>query len=257
MSQLPTVDLNSIISIEEFKNNSTVYDNLGIPLINRFACQLQAPQQYKSEKAGWLDFQVLSVDCPGISITTVDSELNGVNRFYFKNRSYDGLMITFLESSELTMRNFFFQWMQSALKIDPSTGGVVRNYLNDVVAPEFRLIPLDFSGKGRRVDIFRDVFPTKIQDINYNYASYNEIVRCTVTFNYRFHSVETLSGDDPTLLPKASNVTSEPESSTKSSIIPSGVVATASAVTSPTIPSVSSFTGGGGTFGGGGSSGGF
>ncbi|NCP97768.1 hypothetical protein GW796_05945 [archaeon] len=201
MSELKSLDLNNVLDIEEFKNKSTIYDNLGIPLINRYACLLNAPNIYKFQENGWLEFQVISVDCPSINITTVDSELNGVNRYYFKNRSYDSLMITFLETSELTMRNFFYQWMQSALHIDTATGGITRNYLSDIVASNFAIMPLDFEGKARRVDRFRNVFPTKIQDINYNYSSFNEIIRCTVIFNYQFHNIETIDDTlDPTHL---------------------------------------------------------
>lgn len=194
------LDCRKFLDIETLKNNSTIYDNLGIPLVNRFACLLQGPKGKIAQldsKPEWLNFQVLSVDCPGISINTNDSELNGVNRYYFKGRSYDDLQITFLETSELTLRDYFALWMKEAVHIDTVNGGVERRYITDIVAENFFLAPLDYKGIARRGDRFRGVFPIKIQDINYNYATAGEIVKTTVTFKYMFHEVETVheSGD--------------------------------------------------------------
>lgn len=191
---IPGLDLRNMLDINEFKNRSTIYDNLGIPLSNRFACLLNAPKISKFKSNGWLEFQVLSVDCPGITLDTQKMELNGVNRYYFKGRSHDSLQISFLETSELTLRDFFYQWMQQAVNINLD-GGVTRGYLEDIVAPDFAIMPLDFSGVARRVDRFRKVFPTKIQDMNYNYGSAGEVIKTTVTFEYYFHSVETVNMD--------------------------------------------------------------
>jgi len=193
-STLKAIDFKNFLDIEDKKKSSTIYDNLGIPLTNRFACLLNAPKKVKFQGNGWLEFQVMSVDCPGIAIDTVQQELNGMNRYAFKSRQHDALSITFLETSELTLRDFFYQWMKDCYDVK-STGGVRRDYLQPNMASNFAIIPLDFIGKGRRVDRFRDVFPTKIQDINYNYAQAGDIVKTTVTFQYMWHGVETVNMD--------------------------------------------------------------
>lgn len=196
-SGLPSMDLKQFLDIDQFINNTTLSDNLGVPLVNRFVCLLNAPKfGGDSDKNGWLEFQVLSVDCPGISIETNTMDLNGVQRFNFKGRSYDDLMITFMETSELTLRNFFFQWMNKAVNVTDS--GVKRSYLNDIVASNFVVAPLDFKGVVRRVDRFEKVFPIKIQDINYNYGTAGEMVKTTVTFKYMFHRIDNIdsSGRD-------------------------------------------------------------
>jgi hypothetical protein len=188
-SPITGMDLKYFLDLDAYKVNSSVYDNLGIPVTNRFACLLNGPKQLGEN--GWLEFQVMSVDCPGISIETNTMELNGINRYSFKGRSYDDLQITFLDTSDLALRDYFYKWISLAVNID-SIGGVRRSYLSEIQATDFVIAPLDSFGVARRCDRFFNTFPIKIQDQNYNYATAGEIIKTTVTFKYMFHKIDTI-----------------------------------------------------------------
>lgn len=182
-------DFNKYLNIEYFKSNSSLYDNLGIPLTNRYACLLTPPPNLSNSAS--LDFQVLEVNCPSISLETGVMQLNGVNRYYFKSREHDDLSITFLETSDLLLRDYFYQWIALGVDIN-DTGGVSRGYLEDITAPSFSIMPLDQTGRATKSDIFESVFPTRIQDINYNYSTSGDIIKTVVTFKYLFHFIDTI-----------------------------------------------------------------
>ena len=178
------------LNIDWIKNNSTLSDNKGIPLLNRFVCLLNAPSKggtTKFAKNGWLELQVLSVDIPNFSIEPVEQELNGTKKFYFKGRGDSDLGITFLETPDLLLRRFFYAWMQMA--IDISESGVKRNYMADYMPTpsEFFILPLDFMGKPRYGDRFINIFPYDISGISYNYAEAGEVIKTTVKFKYMYH----------------------------------------------------------------------
>lgn len=188
------VDYKTVLNSQDFLLNSSLYDDLGIPFVNRFVALIPSfPTGVNYPFNTPFHFQVMSVDCPGLTITNGEMELNGANRYYFKTRSYDDVMISFYESSDLKLRTFFYEWMYFAVGIDNVNGGVNRKYLNTVIAPDLIVAPLDAKGKAHKGDHFRNIFPTKIQDINYNYASANEIVKTTVTFKYMFHDIEYIT----------------------------------------------------------------
>lgn len=180
------------LSVDWIKNNSTLADNKGIPLVNRFICLLNAPVGPNDSgilsKNGWLELQVLSADVPNFSIEPVDQELNGAKRYYFKGRGDSDLGITFLETPDLLLRRFFYAWMQMAIDIEEGSG-VRRNYMaNYMPTPsEFVIVPLDFAGIPRFGDRFVNVFPYDVSGISYNYADAGEIIKTTVKFKYMYH----------------------------------------------------------------------
>lgn len=178
------------LTVEWAKAKSSLADNTGIPLINRFCCYLNAPTTLG--KNGWLEMQVLSVDVPNIGIDPVEQELNGVKRYYFKGRNDADLGITFLETPSLKLRKFFFQWLQLAINISDS--GVVRNYMQDYMPTpcDFFIFPLNFEGKGVNCDRFTNVFPYDISSISYNLGEPNEVIKTTVKFKYMYHHITSL-----------------------------------------------------------------
>jgi len=190
-----SLDLKEFIEIDWFKRTSTLADNLGIPLSNRFAMLLNAPKSPAFQKNGWLEIQVLSADCPDLSLEMGSQELNGTQRYFAKGRSDGDLQVTFLETPDLSLRRFFFAWMSVALKVDKD-GSTRRGYLEEYVASELKIAPLDFEGKAHYADRFIDAFPYKIADINYNYGASNEMIKTVVYFKYRVHDVVGMDNDD-------------------------------------------------------------
>lgn len=187
------IDLSQFMDVDWVKTQSTLADNLGIPLTNRFACLLNAPAGDATlKKNGWLEIQVIGVDCPNISIDSAELELNGLRRFYFKGRTDGDLTITFLESSDLVLRRFFYEWIKQAVDID-FTGGVKRHYMSEFAASDIIVAPLDFEGKAHYGDRFIKIFPVNIHDITYNYGTNNDIIKTAVTFKYMFHQVASMT----------------------------------------------------------------
>lgn len=186
------------LNVDWVREHSTISNGLGIPLINRFACFLNAPRKGGVDKElfkhnGWLEMQVLSVDCPNFGIDPVEQELNGAKRFYFKGRDDADLGITFLESPSLLLRRFFYDWMQSAVTVDSS--GVRRGYMAEYMPTpsEFIMFPLDYKGQATYCDRFINVFPYDVSGISYNYAEAGEVIKTTVKFKYMYHHITKLN----------------------------------------------------------------
>lgn len=191
------IDLSTFLNIDAYKNNSTLSDNLGVPLLNRYVCLLNAPTQSSGifSKNGWLELQVLSVDCPALTVDFAEFELNGVKRFYGKGLTHDDLQITFLETPDLSLRRFFYAWQSLAVKAS-STEGTTRLYQDQFTCKELKIAPLDFEGKAYYADRFIGAFPTRIADINYNYGTSGEMLKTIVTFKYEFHDVVAMDNSD-------------------------------------------------------------
>lgn len=199
------MDFKNFLDIDWVAEQSTLANNLGIPLSNRFVCLLNAPkiltdgavntQGAQLSKNGWLEIQVISVDCPDISLESAELELDGKKRFYFKGRSDGDLTIGFLESPDLIVRRFFYTWMQYALDVQDK-GKVVRHYMNEFTASDMIVAPLDFNGQAHYGDRFLKVFPVKINSLQYNYSNDNDVIKTEVTFKYVIHRVVSMPGMD-------------------------------------------------------------
>lgn len=186
----------NFIDIEYFKNYSTISDDHGIPLANRFVCLLNAPKSDKFKQNGWLELQVASAELPSISIDPTELELNGAKRFFFKGRTDADLSITFYETPDLLLRRFFFSWMQDAVKV--TTEGVVRHYMSEYMPSpsEFLLFPLNYKGDAYYCDRFINIFPYDISGVSYNYSRAGEIIQTTVKFKYMYHYITALNSSD-------------------------------------------------------------
>lgn len=184
----------NFINIEEFKLKSTVNDNHGLPLANRFVCLLNAPNKDRFKNNGWLEFQVASVELPSITIDPVDVELNGARRFFFKGRTDADLSITFYETPDLLLRRFFFSWLQDAFKVD-AVSGARRSYMSEYMPEpsEFLIFPLNFNGDAYYGDRFINAFPYDISGISYNYSRAGEVIQTTVKFKYTFHHITSIT----------------------------------------------------------------
>jgi hypothetical protein len=203
---MPTTNDNNLLhwlNIDWVRQHSTLANDLGLPLVNRFACFLNAPKYSEQDPEmfkhnEWLEMQVMSADVPNIGIEAVEQELNGTRRFYFKGRNDDDLGITFMESPSLTLRRFFYNWMQLAIDISEKNG-VKRKYMDKYMPSpsEFLIFPLDYKGQASYCDRFINVIPYDISGISYNYAEAGEVIKTTVKFKYMYHHITPLNNSDP------------------------------------------------------------
>ena len=191
------IDLRRYASNSNFWNNSTLQDKYGILRQSRFVCLLNAPEklagQFKDLKGnGWLEWQVLAVSCPDVMISTQEMEINGWPRYYLETRRDADLSITFMESSNLIVRTFFYAWMNAGY----NQIKMHRNYIEDVEAKEMKIIPITHDNRGVRADVFRGVFPYQINNLDYNMESGEGILKTEVKFKYLFHTLENINSSE-------------------------------------------------------------
>lgn len=168
--------------------NSSLADEHGLLKANRFMCLINSPLNNND----WLEWQVLSVNTPNFNFEMGNMEINGQSRYYVKTRSDNTLTVTFLESADLSVRTFFYDWMNFGF--NQETGK--RMYMDEFKASDFKVVALDWKGDGIRCDTFRDVFPTAINSLDYDLTSENSFLKIEVTFQFRFHVIEKLKQGD-------------------------------------------------------------
>ena len=138
---------------------------------------------------GELSWNIFKVDCPSIKLGVDAREIDMIPRFTIKNYEYDDLSVSFIESSELKFRYFFYQWMTKALGPDSYT----RNYYSHVVASSFEIHPIDFNGNSSIADVFHEILPYDINSINYDIMDDGtQTALTTVKFKYMRHLMKKL-----------------------------------------------------------------
>lgn len=182
----------NFLDVDKFIENSALQDGNGLLRPNRFLCLLNAPKIPMLGDNGWLEWQVLSVSCPNIGLDTESMEVNSWPHYYLKTRNDTDFTITFLETAEMTVRTFFYSWMNYGF--NQMSGR--RSYIDDVEAKEMKVIPLNWKGEGIKADCFYGVFPIDISGIEYDFGTDDTMLKTTVKFRFMFHTVEWTSSRD-------------------------------------------------------------
>jgi len=103
------------------------------------------------------------------------------------------LTITFFESNNLDIKNYFYSWI-NAIYTDKDDNMYMQRYLYDDVVGKFAVYHIGQDGQANnsKCDVFDDVYPTNLQNINYNIEQENSLVEIAVTFSYRFHTLRLI-----------------------------------------------------------------
>lgn len=201
-----TLNFNSFMSVDTFMKNSILNDNRysnGVMRLNRFVGVMDI-QKIKSgtmfeafkhnndvEDYGndFLAWNIFKVDCPSLRLGIDSKEVDMLPRYYFKSWENDDLSISFIESADMKMRHYFFEWMECALHSVSYT----RHYYDDVKSNWFVIYPLNNVGVAERYEIFLDLVPFDINSINFDVSDNGEqTVLTTVKFKYIRHRVLSL-----------------------------------------------------------------
>ena len=137
------------------------------------------PSELLTEELTW---NAIEVSTPGVTLGVTGANINGRPVYYAQERADQDLQITFLEDASLSCRRFFEGWMQ--LMFNPFDK--LREYPLFFQSDNVTISSTNPSGKIEYEDIFIDVFPFQISDINYN-KSGNEITKTAVSFKFRTH----------------------------------------------------------------------
>jgi hypothetical protein len=151
---------------------------------------LDIPAKFKGSKTGdWLEWQVLNAYCPDITVETEAIEVNALPFYYLKSRTDQQLEIGFLDSSDLTVRAFFYDWINAGFDLITRK----RVYIDDISSEKMKIFPLDYKGRATRADVLYHVFPVAISSIDYDLQSENQFVKTSVKFIFRYHTCESIT----------------------------------------------------------------
>jgi hypothetical protein len=194
------MDLKKYLDINNFVNNSAFNDagvnDAGLLRLNRFIGVLHAKDfsnlstvfggTKAFNRSEYLTWNIMKIDVPEFKIGIETKEVDAIPRYYFKTWEYSDLSISFLESSDLDMKHYFFSWMTYALNAKT----FVRRYYDDVKADQFIIYPIDNDGGNSMIEIFYEVVPFSVSSFNYDVTDEgNSVALTTVKFKYIGHEV--------------------------------------------------------------------
>jgi len=163
----------------------------GIARANRFEVFITPPTGagYSSLNSSALlrhmSFVCESVEIPSQTLATAESKINGLPvipvpySFSYSNQ----INLTFKLSEDYRERNMLLLWQDLVYK--PGRGF---SYYNEYVGT-IVVRPMNTSEKINQEFIFRNCFPTAVQELRYDWGSMNENLKQGVTFS--FYSMET------------------------------------------------------------------
>lgn len=164
----------------------------GLLRSNRFVVGVKCGKKlFSLSKSGeeTLLWNATNVSCPGIDVEFGDGELNGVRRHYMKTRSDSDLSITFLETPDLEIRRLFNQWIDAGVRIGDDGNSVRRNYISDIYG-QVTVAPLTVMGNTYYHDVFTNCFPYSVNNLEYDIAAENGILKTEVKFKFGVHRCE-------------------------------------------------------------------
>ena len=134
----------------------------------------------------FLTDNTLSMEVPGFELTDAQTPL----RHSIENRNTGNISVTFYEDVNLSVRTAMWHWMDFIVRHRADDDNFERHYLDDIQG-SITCIPLLPNGKmASRKEVFKYVFPTVINPVNYDTSEENIIGKTTVTFRYRYHYVD-------------------------------------------------------------------
>jgi hypothetical protein len=178
-------DYTEHLHIDNFISNSGLNSQYGLLRPNRFICKIGTATRTIPKDMQW---DVLEFQCPGISLSLGESEVDAHMHYYLKTRSDTELSIVFLETADLKIRKFWHDFMKDGFDHENQK----RNYIEKISIRDMKIIPIDSKGYGKYCDYFDKVFPFEISELQYNMESEDSILKTTVKFKYSFHKVQAV-----------------------------------------------------------------
>lgn len=177
------------VSVDTFIARSFITTSKrGLLRSNRFVIEFHTPKAFSPSgiKVGELMYNALAVACPNISVETGGMEINSWMQWYYKTRNDTDLSVTFLESADLKVRKFFESWINYGY----DNRARKRRYIDEIVAPYFKVWPLDANGQRSTCDVFTEVFPYEVNGLEYNVSDENNILKTEVKLKFKLHYIE-------------------------------------------------------------------
>ena len=176
-------DINQFVA-HSFLGDGSGAHRAGILRLNRFVGLLSVNAEE------FLAWNIFKISCPAITLGVKSSEVDMIPRYYFENWEFSDLTVSFIESADLAIRQYFFNRMNRCLNIDTYD----RQYFDTTKISSFKIYPLDNAGNAVVCDSFYDLVPFNISVIDYDMADEGGTVALTtVSFKYVKHKVEKVA----------------------------------------------------------------
>lgn len=117
---------------------------------------------------------------PARTLLVADHKHIGAPFRYPYSQTYDPVSFTFYADKDLNARRYFDIWQTMVINIMDNSMNFWDEYTSDI-----KITQLDRKGRpGYSVTLYQG-FPLSVGDVNFNYASRNEIQNITVTITYK------------------------------------------------------------------------
>lgn len=142
--------------------------------------------------ASKLSFNVSKISMPGQNIALKRAENVGPQRFIYSKKEYVDLSISFIDTADLKIKNFFKFWISRGF--DDITGQ--RRFFPDEMSSQIIVYPLmpdgslipTLDGNDFCCEIFGKCLPFEVSDYDYDVSEDDNTLKLTeVKFAYRYH----------------------------------------------------------------------
>ena len=130
------------------------------------------------------DKELLNLNCynaqiPGISIATTDKDLGYRSVAYQK--LYDDVILSFFCSEDLKELEIMQKWLERISNPVTNRLGYYESYISTI-----DIIDLSRHDKKTLTTTLKEAYPKKIDPIQLDYGTNNDVMRMTVNFTYRY-----------------------------------------------------------------------
>jgi hypothetical protein len=204
-------------NIQEFSENIGRYGTLPV---NKFEVGIPIPRallsSYGVEASNLMKFRAERVNVPGIVFDSYETRRYGVGpsipTAVGKSR-FNEVTVEFIDTSEMLVAKFFYDWMYNIVDIAGSGGAISRSpsflagykedYCVDLNINVYNSTGTREGSEGVIVPILRfnliDAFPKSMADAGLSWARTNEVHKTSITFGYTNHQLLEGSGSSLTI----------------------------------------------------------
>lgn len=159
-----------------------------------YQVEIQLPSFLAAQYPGGdlITFSAVSANIPAVNLETFKLKrgTNSYNEWYPYNVNYGDLSIDFLGDGEGKILTLFNEWINKIYPIATgSANQFIVPYKDEYVSPILTVKHFDPEGRTIAVYIFKDAFPERTGEINFNWGAFNDITTLNIEFKYDFYTM--------------------------------------------------------------------
>jgi hypothetical protein len=176
---------------------SEFHSDNGYALPSRYDVVITSPAEGNARK---VSMRCETIDLPGRSLnTTTDSNMYGIAPEIVDGITFGGtLAMTFQSSSDLEERVFFESWQEMAWDKGTWNVGYYKDYIKEI-----EIYVLDINNTRRYGIKLFECFPKDIGPASLSYTQATDIIKTSVTMQYKYWETLDITNQPPTLMEKA------------------------------------------------------